>query len=949
MMTHGTVDVFTEKLGRLMKTEHYDVEARQKVHRAVGYAQQSMCDKFRDFGRFAGQFTSHGPDHSARVLGHAMELVSRLDDLKARELLALGLAAILHDIGMVLPFPGHITVPDAQEDMWALRRKQHGELTTGWLIENEPICRLITEADSEVATALPHICGAHTTGGFLDHIKKLRNLSGHAGRDGPRWVTLAGFLLLADELDIGCERAEPELLRYREFTSAVTRAHWWKHWSVVRAGPIDGPMFEIVPADSRCISGAEELIEWAQAKLRHQIRMLQEHLDPAGTDPLWRLNVVLCDSAQPQWVGQLPPLTTDVLEAAQAERVKIRGQRLGRIIEPRRLIEGCVDRDATENPSEFFRNCIARCIGHFRGHGHYVRPETAWSVWVEGSNGRLLSHTINEWSDYMQSDSRGVNCKIFTGGIGVGKTHFVSVFLHQASARQRKLAEKTLFVRAEMTQCQRTNLLDAKRAVARRLFRTLVDVGLDTRVRDAMEELYSSDVPPQVPRTKQEIVSWDEDKVVGFIEAIGEICNGSSALRDVLGQLAPDGLVLLLDNMDQLEDEVTLDLCNWAYNISGRAHALLWLFLRPETLARLQAMQQRWPVQARNPERIFAPSLKDVVTRRAETFPAHLREHGHNDIPFGEKGDKVVTPEDIGKAIEHITQTAFANDRGLLQSMTEQAEGDGWINLRAGLQAILAVLGSRIIKDDNYSLAILYSKTGDAVAAGLGWPRILESLILGRRMWYSAQCGVVDNLVDPPEVEQYADYFLLVHLLQHLTRDENDPYAIHTFGSVCAAMQQVGYSSGRVQRGAQYLWKRLAFGDDVDDPSADQFPGRTFPLLRLPDARGSSTWPRSLRIRATPWGRYHVASLLTQETQYWKHMAYQIVLPKSICRSLSLGDVRASSGQQLYQFLSHFLEFLEPIEDRWLRHLDEDELGRLGISKVIPEIRKVVRRQLKVR
>jgi len=950
MLTDEAIEVFAERLDLLMDIEHYGSETREKVHRAVGHAHQSMCDKFQDFGRFAGQFTSHGPDHSARVLGHAIELASRLDSLKARELLALGLAAILHDIGMVLPFPAHLPVPNTQEEMWALRRKQHAELTAGWLVEDNATRRLITEADADMAEALPHICGAHTTDGFADHVKVLRGLSMRAARDGPRWVTLAGFLLLADELDIGCERAEPELLRYREFASAVTRAHWWKHWSVVRAGPIDGHMFEIVPADSKCVYGAEELIRWAWAKLRHQIRMLQDHLDPAGTDSLWRLNVVLCDSAQPQWMGQLPPLTKDVLEAAQAERVKIPGQKLGRVIEPRRLIEGCVDRDATENPSDFFRNCIARCIGHFRGHGHYVRPETAWSVWVEGSNGRLLSHTIDEWSDYMRSDSRGVNCKIFTGGIGVGKTHFVSVFLHQASARERDLAAKALFVRAEMTQCRSTSLLQAKRTVVRRLFRTLVDVGLQSKIRDAMKELYSTDVPPQVPRTKQELVSWDEDKVDGFIEAIGEICNGASELRDVLGESAPDGLVLLLDNMDQLDDEVTLELCNWAYSISGRAHALLWLFLRPETLARLQEMQQRWPVQTRSPERIVAPSLKAVVARRTETFPGHLKEHGHSEIAFGEKGDKAVTPEDIGKAIQHITDMAFQTDKGqgLLHSMTEQAGGDGEINLRAGLQGILGILGSRIIKDADYSRAILRSKTADGSTLGIGWPRILESLILGRRIWYSAQGGVVENLVDPPEVEQYADYFLLVHLLQHLTRDAGDPYAIHRFGAVCAAMQQVGYPGGRVQRAAQYLWQRLPFGDDVDDPSVDQFPGRTFPLLKLPDARGSSTWPRSLRIRATPWGRYHVASLLTQQAQYWKHLSYQIVLPSSVCRALSLRDVHASSGEDLNQFLSHIFDFLGPIEERWLAHLDEDELTRLGIRKVIPRIRKVVEGQLKV-
>ena len=57
------------------------------------------------------------------------------------------------------------------------------------------------------------------------------------------------------------------------------------------------------------------------------------------------------------------------------------------------------------------------------------------------------------------------------------------------------------------------------------------------------------------------------------------------------------------------------------YSISGRAKALLWVFIRPETYSLLQVAQQRAPIGLREPEPIHAPTLKKVVEKRIETFP----------------------------------------------------------------------------------------------------------------------------------------------------------------------------------------------------------------------------------------------------------------------------------------------------------------------------------------
>ena len=68
--------------------------------------------------------------------------------------------------------------------------------------------------------------------------------------------------------------------------------------------------------------------------------------------------------------------------------------------------------------------------------------------------------------------------------------------------------------------------------------------------------------------------------------------------------------------------------------------------------------------------------------------------------------------------------------------------------------------------------------------------KILEAFILSRRNWYSSLCGAVENLLDPPGVEDHGDYFLLVHSLQPLLKKGRDC----TFGDLCSRLAHLGYA-----------------------------------------------------------------------------------------------------------------------------------------------------------
>jgi len=949
---------FFAALARRLKTQAMPPEQIAHYKASILAAVRFCEDSFTgEFGRFGGQFTSHGPDHAARVLVAAQHLGNMLTPaLSDREVFVLGLSAILHDVGMTAPLPPEIATSNDDAQRWKVRRERHGEATAELLRACKGVdLQAVARPDAHAYhTYLPLMCAAHCTSGFSSHVSQLGQLARTNG-DSERYATLAGVLLLADELDISCVRARPDRDRYQEFRCPITMAHWWKHW-LVSDLKIDGGVIKIVCFKDFAPEGATDLAEgarefelWTKSKLDHQLALLRQFLDPNGTEPVWRFEVSLTHTGDVWWKDDLPAITSDVIEAAQNARLKIPGQRMHRVIDPEKLVQRLRHPDEIRGPSEFFRQAIADRITHFRGQGQHVTTAEARRLYVEEPrNMALIDHAIGQWLATTTSQKdQGVNLKLFVGEIGVGKTHFLSVFLHEIAVRHPAEYRRSIVVRAELTECNPQSLLDVQRRVARSLYEALDrDLGLLTAIRGIMQRDFAAGVPLPIPLLKEEITRWQEDHVDSFIRACGMLCQADSRIRMELGDRAPVALCIFLDNSDHLQPAITADLYRWCNNISGDAGALLWVFLRPESFRRLQVIHQRAAIGLRGPEPIvFGASLKDVIDKRLETLPARFKTNEVITLQLANAMKFSAT--DITKAVEYIAHLALRTTDAMLPQLTERPDDGGEPNLRAGLQALLGILGSHVMTDDEFATALLLQGTireqgpdGRGRTAVERWPKVLEALILGRRVWNSSECGAVENLFDPPEVQEYGDYLLLLHCLQVLVAANSAVL----LGSLCARMGSLGYVRGRVYEAVHYLASRRVVLED-GDPQADPFVTRTFPLVAVGPLGPSEAYRDNALVQTTPWGRYHVATLI-HHAQYWKHVYYDIILPASLTRHLDPAAVQAQRADSLRNQLDRVLLYLSAIEESWFFGSSLPDLARHGLRPVMGNVRDAVIRQL---
>ncbi len=128
MSSRATVDTFKKKL--LASTK--DREKRRSYDRAIDDVVALNEERFAAQGKFLGNFTSHGPDHSDRMLKHVIDLLPLLKRTKTslthRELFILGLSVYMHDLGMTVPLsPRDYDRCKNDDERWILRRKRHAD------------------------------------------------------------------------------------------------------------------------------------------------------------------------------------------------------------------------------------------------------------------------------------------------------------------------------------------------------------------------------------------------------------------------------------------------------------------------------------------------------------------------------------------------------------------------------------------------------------------------------------------------------------------------------------------------------------------------------------------------------------------------------------------------------------------------------------------------------
>ena len=939
---------FNKELTKLLEEENNDNSRIELYKDAVEKAKEFCKYQFdNEFGKHGGQFTSHGPDHAARVLEFVLTIANRLKPkINATELFSLGISTILHDTGMTEPLPKDVIENIKNEDQrWDERRKRHGDTSAELIRRNEYTeLKIISKVDEDTYFKyIPHICAAHCTKGFKENINEIRKIK-RQSKNINRYELIAGILLLADELDLSFYRARPDVNKYNEFKTTLTKAHWWKHWLIENV-EIAGNIIYISCIHDNVIPYSDQFILWTKSKIEAQLEMLKQNLDINDDNHLWNFEIIILEVEKPWWALILPELTIDIVEEAQRNRLEIKGQKMYKVLNPEKLIEGIPNKHAIKPPSTFFRNVIARRINHFRGQGQYIDLKTARLLYVEEArNMSLINHTINEWLDYVEYKNSGVKLKMFVGDIGVGKTHFLSTFLFEIKEKKSKLFTKTVIARSEFTECERNNLLSLQKHVAIALYKDLnIRLKILEKIRSIMLTEFTTGIDPAIPKHIEEIESWGIDQINSFIKVVGTICTPESNINQQLGQEAPIALCIFCDNSDQMKNEVINDLYQWSYNISGTANCLVWTFLRPDTLAYLEGSVQKSPFSLRGAEPIYAPTLEEVINRRLETFPNRFTKNEKIEISSG-----YISPSDCHKSLSYIISLTLETSDSILQKLTERLDKDGQPNLRAGLQALISILGSHVISDKEYARAFLLERAKDEENKDSKrykpiferWPKIIEALILGRRIWYSPLSGAIENLFDPPQIESYGDYFIMIHALQLLQKNKTKDYK---FYNLVVTLKKIGYSRGRIQEILKYLASRANIDND-DTPYDDPFIKRTFPLIEVHINSLDHPFKDNTLIQITPWGEFHLSVLLYQ-AQYWKHIYYNITFPSSLCENLSIEGVTGYASD-LRNELNLVFNYLTIIEDSWLCNFSESELNSFGIFYIVEQAKDKIFKQL---
>lgn len=922
---------------------------------------------FEEQGKYLGNFTSHGPDHSARVMMHVLSLYDQMkkDDfmLTPKEFFVLGLTIYLHDLGMTDPLPySEIGRYTTDEDRWSARRKRHADVVEIVINrEGDASLAFLKRLDPILFNKfLTDTCRAHSAKNFQKCAEKFRL---HYDTDpDTRYQLIAGLLLLADEMDLIRDRARMGYPHFSSF-SPLTKAHWWKHWLVENCY-LDGTVFRIVHVSEASLSGSGVFQEWTIKKLKEQLILLQRELDPLHTSIFSKLVFL------PVLTGSIPEdaptLSDDIIDLARKQLHTSSSRHHQEPIEdPICLIDMVDYPDQPLNPSGAFDKIIWPNIAIFRGQGVYSAEHTITGtyVWVESNRAPMeaLSNTlvnllekrreipaIPAAGDPHRDLGSGVTLQTrnlwpIVGEIGVGKTHFLQMLLLDFRTKHPELYNKTLMIHCEamgnnMPSDKEQTLLNVKREIAKSLFGELERV---VTIDILLSKLLASGLSSPIPRYQTELDSYSNIEIDRFIEFIANLINGPDG-RKILGERSPIALCLFLDNSDRLPEEIVFSLHQWCYNLSGAKAAVVMTFYRPGSYDKVLMNHQSIydHISWRTPYSVQPPDPYQMLSRRIEyliTKTSHLDKIDTIEIPDlgGVIGSKI-SIKDTKQALNHLCQHLLASDKGMLPNLAGN-------NMRLLLQTFIRILSSWIMDSRTFFINLTLRKNENGIDQDnirTGWPRMLEALILGHRRWYNPKFSPVENLLHPPAITYNSDYFVAIHLLQlieHGSRQASDKG--YTLASLQQDASETGYSEARTDQVLQWLSTK----DPISIEGNDYY--QMVPLIEgtLPNNKpfdpSHEPYLPDTRLKVTTWGSYHLNTLVYQ-LRYWKHVLYTTVIPQEIANQMHR-DLNQVIDSCLFHNLDLFHKYLLERETAWFenRKIKKHLVIKPIIKKVIDEIK----------
>ncbi len=636
---------YLSELQKCSRKQRLNRETFEQYKLAVQDSATLCEDLFNAQGRFLGNFTSHGIDHSLRLLGYALDINEMLKNqkLKFKELYLLGLAAFLHDIGMTNEIPSELTESIIQEEFnenneryWYKVRRQHAAAIAEMLEkykQNE--LRNVYKLDGNLFSIfLPNVCKAHSDLHFIESLKTFRDHNDLNNED-LRYSLISAILLLADELDLDKSRAPSERAMFSR-CSKVNKAHWWKHMLVEKCY-FSGSCFKIVHCSEKAVANSKIFIDWSKAKIESQIQFLKKNLDIYGNSLFKQITIdnqaddsIRCEGNE--------VIGDDIVEYVMNELTKINGKTYP-MKNPRRLVERVGDEsNAHGNPSNFFDRVILDHAALFKGQGdlagtHGVLNTYVWTDKNKDSFDKLertCEKIINERlmlpsnpvigqahkNSKIGSTEGPRNIQVIIGEKGVGKTHFINVF--ETLFSEKEIAGRNLMIKCECTSTEVKTLQDIKRIILRKMLEALDNLDLYQIIRDHAEE---KGCPVPTPTTS-DILLLSSDQLDILIKYIGSLIHTDDLKNMALENTrpVPVSMILFLDNTDHLDVNLANETLNWAYNMSPTIITSIVLCLRPTTYNKLRALssiKEDYKSNLCGQELVIQPpSHEDVLLKR---------------------------------------------------------------------------------------------------------------------------------------------------------------------------------------------------------------------------------------------------------------------------------------------------------------------------------------------
>lgn len=902
----------------------------------------TVCtDRFNALGSNFGYFTSHGPDHSARVLHHMITLGNLLETkpLSPRELFVCGLVAYLHDIGMTAPASKE-TAKLHPNVLMNMRREQHASAIDVMLQEcvRTELSDLRNYDQTLYDVLLPLTCKGHSTGEFSASVQELRQK--RTLDTGVRYGLIVGLLLFADEMDLDRSRISPTLATmYSEFTT-ITKAHCWRHWCIQQCY-LENTTIRIITSSQRQFAHVEHFSKWATVKLQSQLDKVTETLDPIGESFWSQLSIESLDLDHTD-LSEMPDFEESVLDECmhQLEAQDDAGT-IG-MANPKRLRDTIpnIELSRMRNASDAYSKLIRPYEDVFRGQGMLSTAELVVGTYVEVDQNEqnlvsivdlLTRRAANVRVRFDNSrpqkpnDASGRLPRLMidvTGEVGVGKTHMLSILVNRLREFYPDIYQCSCITRVECIDC-----LTSRDVRERLLYLFIEELSDRLHIYESVKKAMAPLDQVGLPEKKHLCRSLSDEELKLGISNLTRFL-GSKECQESLGHCVP--LFLFLDNSDHLQNRTLIELYSWLYGLAGDGGAAVLICYRPESYNNI--VNYRAPfgdISIRNtPFTVVPPDAREILKQRVKFVSAQRLGQMISPIQLCDCEFLGTSELTITKAQDALTKLAeyfTERENDFLQALAGN-------NFRIFLVGLLHTLHSWIMRSDDYLLG-LAAKSGEPSSSG--WPRRLEAFILGRKQWYDSDDSFVGNLLFPPGIKETKAYFLTIHMLQIL----NHSHEKGSRESLNAAMRMAGYSSAQTAQGAS----RLAQKVDIYDIN---MPGNPSPLLvhehdgRIISNEESQTL-KGCTIKTTLWGTYHLSTLLYQ-LRYWKHILYDCMIPGYIAARLKF------EWQDPFVHLRYNLEvlydYLEGVERSWFAN--HPEAIDAGCTPVIVEIKERVFRQL---